>query len=221
MIPVAIDSEIWWLVRPDDIRPVKGLSIHDIVKAIQEAFTFAAFPIALPAEGQGFVFREGVFRTSGTTIAITRLDLFNDGLHLDVSSTTDDAEAVFEKLREIFLKLGAKPIDVPLLQYHVSRIVCELASDAEGLVSEFTQFSEMISTHLDIKAAVGLRSMVFSADAKTLPAHVGRINPTQFLLERRFDAALSERRYYSAANMTTSKHIEVLSWIEDRLAART
>ena len=64
---VTIESEIWWIARADDIRPVKGLTIHKFIKALQELLNFASVPVALPAEGQPFVFKEGFLEHDGHT----------------------------------------------------------------------------------------------------------------------------------------------------------
>lgn len=211
---IALESEIWWLIRPDDARPLKGISIHDVIRRIQEKFTFASVPKALPAQDKGFVFREGVFRKDGDTIPIKAVKSYLDGTHVIVNSNTDDADTVFKELRQITLDLGGRPVDHPILQYHVSTIVCEFDHDISGLICNFDAISKLISSHLDVKATVGLRGVHFAADPSTIPPRASKINPTNFRLEPRHDAVVGEKRYFSLANMTTENHTAVLNSLD-------
>jgi hypothetical protein len=207
---VALQGEVWWLARADDIRPVKGLSIHDLLKGVQGAFNFASAPTTLPAEGQGFVFREGVLTKSDYSISIKNLELYDDGVHLKVDSSTEDADIVFGELRSLMLSLGAKPVEKPLLHYHISTIVCDFDHDLSGIISNFTSLTSLISTHLDIPAPVGLRALHLLADPENLPPRAAKINPTLFRIERRNETSPEEQRYFSLANMITDKHMDVL-----------
>ena len=213
---IIVEGEVWWIVRPDDIRPVKGLSIHDVFRKIQEIFTFATFPTTLPPKDQGFTFREGALRRESGTIPVKLLEVYNDGAHLGVDSTTDDADIVFQELRRLMLEFGAKPVEQPLLHYHVSSIVCEFDNDISGIGSDFSSVTELISSHLDIPVTVGLRGVHFSADPTVLPRRLAQVNPSMFKIEQRYDAAFAEKRYFSVANMTTEKHIRVLSSLDRR-----
>jgi hypothetical protein len=214
MKPIAMEGEIWWIARPDDIRPVKGLSIHDVFKKLQEIFSFAAFPMTLPAKDQGYVFREGVLRRDINVIPVKLLEIYNDGIHLGVDSSTDDADIVFHELRKMMAEFGAKPVGEPLLHYHVSSMVCEFDNDISGIISDLRDVTELISSHLDVTATVGLRGIHFAADPATLPARLAKINPTMFRIEPRYDATFDEKRYFSVTNMTTANHIQVLSLLD-------
>jgi hypothetical protein len=213
---VAMQGEVWWLARPDDIRPVKGLSIHDVLKRLQETFNFASTPTALPERDQGFSFREGVFRRAGDSIVIKNMELYDDGVHLKVDSSTDDADVVFAELRSIMLSMGAKPVDKPLLHYHVSTIICDLINDISDIIKEFVELQGNISSSLDFAAQVGLRGLHFQADPSTLPPRAAKINPTMFRIEPRNDTPLAERRYFSIANMVTDRHFEILAMLDKK-----
>jgi hypothetical protein len=214
MKPIAMEGEVWWIARPDDIRPVEGLSIHDVFKKIQEIFSFVAFPTTLPLKDQGFVFREGVLRRDTNVITVKFLEIYNDGIHFGVDSSTDDADIVFHELRKMMVEFGAKPVDKPLLHYHVSSVVCEFDNDISEIVSDFRHVTELISSHLDVTATVGLRGIHFAADAATLPTRLAKINPTLFRIEPRYDATFDEKRYFSFANMTTANHMQVLTSLD-------
>jgi hypothetical protein len=215
---VTMEGEIWWLVRADDLRPVRGLTMHQVVRKIQETFSFVSVPTSLPEEGQPLVFREGIFTHLGETIPIKLLEVYNDGTHIKVDSSTDDADIVFRKLRELVVELGGRADVVPLLTYHVSTIVAEFDNNIDQSLKNFAKIADLISNHLDVPAPVGLKGLSFQADPQKLPPLSGKINPTNFRVETRIDTTLEERRYFSIANMSTGNHTEVLTAMESMLA---
>ena len=99
MKAVSIDSEVWFLASVDDIRPIKGLSLADIVRGVAERYEFVAAPTTIPPNDQGLVFLEGTFRADGHSVAIRRLELYSDGTHVVVASNSDDADLVMQDLR--------------------------------------------------------------------------------------------------------------------------
>ena len=207
---ITMDGEFWWFVRPDDLRPVRGLSIHQVVKRIQEAFNFASVPTSLPAEGQPFIFKEGMFRQGSSDISIKFLESYNDGVHIKVKSSTEDADVVFNKLRQVSTELGGRSNITPLLTYHISTIVVELDSGISKAVANFSEIVSMISDHLEISATVDLKAIVFGGHPVNSSPLIQKLNPTNFRLERRVDTSFEENRYFSTANMSTSAHVEVV-----------
>jgi hypothetical protein len=217
---ITMESEIWWLARADDIRPVRGLTIHQLARRIQETFSFVTVPTTLPAEGQPFAYRDGMFQNGSETISVRLFESFNDGVHVKVDSTTDDADIVFNKLRQIAVELGGKEEITPLLSYHVSTIVAEFRASFDSIIKDFSDLAKLISDNLDIHAEVGLRGIHFGADQHNLPLQLGKINPTAFRIENRFDAKFEEKRYFSVANMTTTNHIKVLEALDSVFARK-
>jgi hypothetical protein len=216
---VTMEGEFWWFVRPDDLRPVRGLTIHQIVRKIQETFGFLSVPSSLPEEGRPLVFREGMLKHAEETIPIKFLEAYNDGTHIKVDSSTDDADMVFRKLRELVVELGGRADVIPLLTYHVSTIVAEFDNNINQALKDFGKIADLISNHLDVPASVGLKGLYFQADPQNLPRVSAKINPTGFRVETRIDTALQEKRYFSTANMSTGNHIKVLTALESMLAA--
>ena len=213
---VTIESEIWWIARADDIRPVKGLTIHKFIKALRESFNFASVPVALPAEGQPFVFKEGFLEHDGNSIPIKLLENYIDGTHIKVNSS-DDADIVFQKFREVAIALGVKQNVKPLLTYHVSAVTIELDNSINNYIRHFSNLSNLLSEHLDVRAAVNVQNISLSADPAQLPPLTSKLNPTAFRLETRLGTGPHERRYFSVAHMTTSNHLKVLGAVNTML----
>jgi hypothetical protein len=216
---ITIDSEVWFITSLDELRPVKGLSLADVVRGLAKRYEFVVAPTTIPQNDQGLAFQEGTFRTEGHSVAIRRLELYPDGTHIVVASDSDDADLVMRDLRDWSISIGGRPDITPILQYHVSTIVCEFVNSIDNLVADFTAISEMVSSSLDVPASVNVRALAFCADPLQSP-RATKLNPTLFRIEPRDQIEFARKRYFSFANMTTRKHLELLQWLDD-LAAKT
>jgi hypothetical protein len=206
-------AELWWIARADDIRPVRGLTIRAIAKKLQEKFNFVSIPTTLPAEGQPFSFKEGLLDIDERVISVKLLDAYNDGLHIKVDSTTEDADLVFKEIRAITVALGDPEVANPLIQYHVSTIVADFDNDIRNFLDGAKEILSMISSHLEFPAPVGLKALHFGADPSGSAIFRSQ-NPSMFRLESRIDTLLDEKRYFGRANMTTESHVQLLSTLD-------
>jgi hypothetical protein len=211
---VTLEADLWWIVRPDDIRPVRGLTIHMVARKLQEKFNFVSLPSTIPAEGQPFSFKEGMINIDGRIIPVKLLEAFNDGVHIKVESSTEDADIAFKEMRSIVVALGGKEIDTPLIKYHVSTIVADFENDIGKLLSKANDIFDLVSAHLEFPVPVGLKGLQFGADPSGSTIFRSQ-NPSMFRLDTRLDTLLSEKRYFSRANMTTENHIKLLAAFDE------
>jgi hypothetical protein len=216
---VTMEGEIWWFFRPDDVRPIKGLTIYALMKKIQETFNFASFPTSLPAEGQPFVFKEGYLIRGENTISIKFLESYLDGTHIKVDSSTDDVDIVFHRLREIAVELGGESNIRPTASYHVSTIVADFDNNINSALKSFSTITSLISENLEVQASVDVKAIYLEGDKhKQQQPLLARLNPTAFRLETRIDARPDENRYFCQAHMTSDAHIKVLSALDSMLS---
>ncbi len=213
-----MEGEVWWIVRPDDVRPVRGLTIHLVAKRLQEKFNFLSLPSAIPPDGQPFSFKEGTLSIDDRVVAVKFLDAFNDGVHIRVDSSTEDADTVFDETRAIVVALGGKKVTAPLIKYHVSTIVAEFENDIGNFLSGVNDIFTLVSEHLEFPVPVGLKGFSFGADPSGSTVFRSQ-NPSTFRLETRVDTLLSEKRYFSRAHMTTESHIKLLTAL-DKMARK-
>jgi hypothetical protein len=211
---VSTEGELWWIMRADDVRPVRGLTTHHIIAKVQEKFQFASLPTMLPSEGKPLVFKEGWYVLDNNPISIKLLEAYSDGVHIKVDSSTDDADFIFSEARAVLLELGAKPVDKPLLKYHVSTIVADFDTNVSKFLKSAELVVKLVSESLELPADVGLRGLFFGADASGPPV-LYNSNPSLFRLETRSDTLIHENRYFSVANMTTEKHTRLLAAIDE------
>ena len=211
---VSTEAELWWIMRADDVRPVRGLTTHHVIAKVQEKFQFAALPTMLPSEGKPLVFKEGWYALDGNPISIQLLEAYSDGVHIRVDSSTEDADLIFWEARAALLELGAKPVEKPLLTYHVSTIVADFETNVGKFLKSAEIVLRLISESLELRADVGLRGLSFGADASGPPV-LYNANPSLFRLETRSDTLIHENRYFSVANMTTERHTRLLAAIDE------
>jgi len=214
---ITMDAEIWWFVRPDDIRPIKGLTIQTLIKKVQDTFQFASVPTSLPAEGQPLVFKEGSFIHGKNTIPIKFLESYQDGTHIKVESSTDDADIIFHKLTEMRVELGGRRNITPVALYHISTIVADFDNDINSALRGFSTIANLIAENLDVKTSVDVRAIYFAGDQHKQHGLLERVNPTAFRLEKRIDARTNEKRYFCQAHMTTNNHVKVLTALDSML----
>jgi hypothetical protein len=210
---LATEGELWWIVRPDEVRPVRGLTIHAVARKLQEKFNFISVPSTLPAEGQPFSYKDGMLNIDERAISVKLFDAYNDGVHIKVDSSTEDADLVFKEIRAITVALGGPEVVNPLIKYHISTIVADFDSDIRKFLAGAEEILNMISSHLEFPAAVGLKGLHFGADPSGSAIFRSQ-NPSIFRLESRTDTLLSEKRYFSRANMTTESHVKLLSALD-------
>lgn len=220
MKALTFNGELWHFVEIDELRALRRIALIDIVKALMTAFQFAGGPNAIPEKDQGLVFREGVLKTGDSSIAIERLEVFGDGVHVSVGSTTDDADRVFSAIKRLLIEIGGRDDLKTRLSYHVSTIVADFSNNIDGLISSFTEISNFVSSKLDHPTKLRLNSLAFLAnplDNNYSRLAFQNLNPSLFRIEPRANSA-SENRYFSIANMTTENHLKVLQMLDDKFA---
>lgn len=217
---ITLDCERWALSHADEFRPVKGLSLYELVKGIAERYRFVSVPTTIPPPDSGLVFAEGALHRDDRIIQIKKLQVFPDGVNLAVASSSDDADVVWKDLREWAVSIGGRPDPKFAMEYHVSIIVCDFDHSIDVIINGSSQIMNLISSKLDVSATVHTNMISFNAD-RTLLSGMAHVNPSLFKIERRAEVEYSKNRYFSMANMTTSNHISVLEFIEKIAAKHT
>jgi hypothetical protein len=211
----TIDTQLWWIALPDEIRPSAGLDTAALFAALKDKFGFSRGPTPPAKAGVGgFEFGEGVFRRQGLPpIIIIKIEIFSDGISIAVPSNNEDAEFVFEEIENIFNAFGFRqPITAPL-NYYLSLIVADFDVSLNDLFP--VGLLETISKAIPIRANVEFQSVGFNADKSMIPSRIAAVNPTAFSIQRRIDVPYSMNRYFSQANATTMDHLSLLQEIEN------
>jgi len=211
-------SRITALIEVSDLIRDGRVFIPDLINAIVARFEFRKFPSDPASFGQagGLVFEIGKWEG----LAVYKLSLFNDGIVLETTATTEETErALFEILswstqvglvfernminRLIVGSTVAVYLDVNLDDLHpILRTISETCSDAA---------SQMLTVPL------AYRTAGISVSPSTLTS---KVMPTTFTIERRLDVPDSQNKYFSNAPLHTSHHLKALEDFERALQAR-
>jgi hypothetical protein len=213
---LTLQSKLWWLVKPDEIRPKKGIVLVDAVKRVVETFKFAAAPTSLPGPNDGFTFREGGISTANGPVAIEELSIFPDGISVQVYSSTEDLQLALDQILSLMQKLGfSEPITPPkyVLQ---SMITFEAEADLNKLASAFDPITKAIGEVTGAEAPHELKVIEYTVDPKVVPPLGSKV----FRLERRTNEPFSLNRWFSFANATTDDHIKILEMVEGIAATK-
>src|SRR5258708_3245683 len=82
------------LVVPDEVKPLKGYHLPQLIKAVGARYEFGKFPTAAEVISSGAKFQQGRLKS----VNIPELGIFNDGFIATTSSDTSDSEVVLNDL---------------------------------------------------------------------------------------------------------------------------
>lgn len=211
---ITRESKVWWLAHSDEIRATRGIFIADAVGRLAKEFQFAGVPTALPPPNEGLTFREGRMQADDKQIVITELVIYNDGVTVRTSSTTEDCDLVLERALAIGAELGLRtPITSPV-RFYQSFLVFELSKSIDRMINGHEKLFYLLEQSMHLSSSAHVASLMFSVDPDKLPKRIASINPTAFRIERRVDVPFDQNRYFSMANTSTGTHIAILEEIE-------
>src|ERR1700732_33441 len=179
------DAQAWWIAIADEIRPREGLDAPAAFAAIKNAFNFPIVPTGPAKQGGGMEFVNGALKDGATSIVITKLTVFSDGLSIEVPSNTRNSEIVLQHALGIFASLGVREPITPPLHYFLSQVVADFAVSLDRLFPN--SLLQEISEAFPIEAKAQFGGLYIGADKTTIPGRIGPINPTTFNISRRID----------------------------------
>jgi hypothetical protein len=207
---MTLQSKLWWLVKPDEIRPQKGIVVVDAVKRVAEAFKFAGVPMSLPGPNDGYTFREGGIPTADGPVAIREFTIFTDGISVEVYSSTNDLQLVLNQILDLMWELGfSEPVTPPKYMIQ-SMITFETDANLNNLAAAFDPITKAISEVTGAEAPHELKTIEYTVDSNIVPPLGSKV----FRLERRANEPFSSNRWFSFTNATTDDHIKILELIE-------
>jgi hypothetical protein len=210
MIVQTTDAQAWWISIQDEIRPVRGLDTTAALAEVKAAFNFPAGPLF--KEGSGTEFTNGLFRDARTSIVITKIALYSDGISTHVPSDTRNSEIVLQAALKIFQSFGVREPVTPPLHYYLSTIVADFETSLDAIFP--ISLLKKIGAAYPVEGDAQFSSVAINIDKTKIAGRVGPLNPTTFTISRRLDIPYEQNRYFSQANATTEKHLELLEEVE-------
>ena len=163
-------------------------------------------------------FLSGTFLRNGVDLRVG-LTRYNNGIQADTLSSTDDAEALLEDIREwvaVEHKVNITD-DAILRRAYQSQLDVQMTRELQTVNPKLEQIARKLSakaTTLDGKP----REFV-SGGFNIVPNDVGDdFAPMPFRFERKWGKPFSENIYFSQAQLRTQEHIEILEEMESLVA---
>jgi hypothetical protein len=202
----------------EEVRPLSGLYLPDLIRKISERYGFAIVPPNYETVmKEGAKYKEGRFLTEGRTIAIKEMGFFVDGV-LAVTWNTDDAEVVLNDLIVWAAQdFGFREPRTKLPRRFVSSVVVEFDVELSRAITAFDElqegFASAIKENYRMDPEINASKISLSAD----PTKLRPQSTFEFTIERRTGRPFSENRYFSSATLPTPSHLDMLGAFERRL----
>ena len=185
----------------------------DLILKIKERYHFAVVPKnedLVPSDPpKGAEFKIGKLEVKGRTIVINVFSVFSDGLVVDTTTSTDDADLFLSDLTE-WAKETAPNISPRGPRYYLSQIEVQTTASLEDYLPALKPIGQKIA-----KLLHSYEIEVPPYQVSTLALHfdqLGKIEPQPgaFSLERRANVAYPENVWFAQAPLMTSDHIALL-----------
>jgi hypothetical protein len=189
----------------------------DLIPAIKERYQFAIAPKnedLVPSDPpKGAEFKIGKLKVRGHTIVINVLTVFSDGVVVDTTTSTDDADLFLSDLTH-WAKEAIPNIIPKGPRYYVNQMEIQTVGSLENYLSPLKPVGERIAQLLG-----GYEIEVPSYQVSALALHFDQTGkmapqPGAFSLERRVNVAYVENVWFTQAPLRTADHIALLKDIE-------
>ncbi|MBF6567434.1 MAG: hypothetical protein IVW54_01000 [Candidatus Binataceae bacterium] len=189
-----------------------------LVQALGQHYEFVSSPPAthlLPSDTQkGAEFKHGRFVTEDhRQIVIDQLTVYIDGVFVDVSTSTDDAELILADLQNW---VGDQSVGIEFLpqKYYLSQLELEITGGLGKFAPAFqdaaNQVTKALKTYGIEPPSYSVTGIFLNFD---LTRHIG-IQPGLFQLDRRTGVPFDQNTWFSQAPLKTSDHLELLNQLD-------
>jgi hypothetical protein len=215
-------ARVTWLLPLEEFAPPAGANSPSILSLIAQRYGFTIVPKITTREDlnkNGLVFGMGNFQHGDQQFVVTDFGVYSDGL-VAVADKTEWAEAFLEDVTAwVKNDFGFRDVSSGVRKLYSSTIVVDFESSPSTLVKQFKRIADFISdrtvTMTPSRKRMSFGRLDFEIDKEALGNQVAI---PKFTIERRAGIGFSQERYFSAAPMTTTHHLETLEEVE-RVAA--
>ena len=206
-------------LRAEELNPEGRPIAHDFMKAFVERYSFLKSPQTadqiIDAEDKGVTFELGKLGDVG----IDRVALFNWGVVVDTSASTDASEEILQDIQ----KWGAETYGLSNRPNLITRraYVSEIVFSSEMFLSSINPYLQALGgTITKLVTGYGNESLSYEVVGFGLAFDSTQTKQlfTPFRVERLVDASFADKKYYSGAPLRTSDHIGVINELESTLA---
>jgi hypothetical protein len=213
-----------WLFDIQDLNPRGKDFGEELIDWIKDAYSFAVAPDIdkvltspnLPTSG--LVFQRGRFQArEDSFVEIVSLTIHNDGIVVDTTSSTQEADRFISDLMESAAKEFGLAYEPEMIRkrLYVSTLIVRLEIAMASFHPGLTAFAERVSVALENgpPSNFQLAGLGFWTDPNDSGVH------RTFTVVPQAGKLLSEHRFYSEAPLKTEDHLRLLEDLEKVLTA--
>lgn len=206
-----------WLGNVSDFNP-RGMSLYSILfPFLMNTYKFRKPPPVGSADLiKGVVFGDGEFTVNNSDHPIgINITFYNDGIIAETGASTDLSDAFLEDVFNRFSEIFKMPHyqEVIKKMVYLSQVYVTTNKSLEVINPKLKQISQYLSDNVE---RGGMDFQV--SGIIVMPDQLDKVSPAPFRLERAVTVPFSENRYFSAAPLPTSKHLELLDKLEGILS---
>ncbi|HEY6845184.1 MAG TPA: hypothetical protein VI320_03110 [Terracidiphilus sp.] len=199
-----------------DLNPQGKIFFPNLVPLLVERFSFQEYP-QKPEQfdaSKGITFKSGYFDGQ----AIEEFVVYNDGLKLDLGSSTEQArEMLMNTLEWLKDEVGINYSKTMIRRWGIlSQLTFRSDMQMDLIHPAFAAVASEVSTEVNARAGLNLEYRA-SGLSFNFERPNGDIPIAAFLIERRGKALFSEDKYYSQAPLDTQSHIRVIEEFEESI----
>lgn len=197
--------------------PGKTEYYPDLIPKIKDRYQFAVVPRnedLVPSDPpKGAEFKIGKLEIDGRTIVINVLTVFSDGLVVDTTTSTDDADLFLSDLTK-WAKEAIPNITPIGPRYYLNQMEVQTTASLENYLPPLIPIGEKISKLLNSYMTktpsyqISTIALHFDQLGKSLPL------PGVFSLERRANVAYAQNVWFVQAPLKTGDHVTLLMDME-------
>ncbi len=204
-----------WLVHAVDLNP-RGRNTLSLVRPLVDRYRFVQVPNKIEDFdlSKGIKFLGGNFKKNPQEEIAIDLTIYNDGIIADTRSSTDDTDVFLDELLTwISTEFGFVPYqDVLRSKVYVSELWVQTDRLLNALNPKLDAFAQRLTS---LVAGHSHHPIAFETSGVSLWTDPTITNPPgPFRFERADLTPFGENRYYSAAPLQTSVHLQMLLELE-------
>jgi hypothetical protein len=204
-----------WAFNPQ-LLSAQGFSLQEVFKKLNERYNFAKppkHPLDVDPKTSALAFLLGTFTNSAKKPINVSLNIFNNGITAETTSSTDDATEFLQDLTTWMTKEFGFRVPSDLNKAYFSQLTVQLDASVSIVNPKLQTISKMLSA--DAKAL----------DGKPRQFEVGAVNfwsedvgaslaPSLCRIERKWGVPFSSNQYFSIAPLDTQQHLNLLTELE-------